>query len=209
MSMTTEHPVRVRIRRDAVRRMQMLSSPTADPNDLGALDLELQTNLLLSATDEANLIEVPAALVVTAIDNTMIQRDWDTAAGAVYEPPFASTLLVFDQPVVEDYILDDIVHAAHLRREVNMHVNADNPDDDDMMEECNIVVFGEDNIYQMMWFSDGSYDPELYPEHTPEQCEFLRRLAVTLTEALHNSDVTFKPTSTRGPQGQVDYMAIY
>jgi hypothetical protein len=70
-------------------------------------------------------------------------------------------------------------------------------------------VFGAKDIYEMKWFSDGSYDPELFPEYIKEKCEFLRRLAVTLTEALHSSDIILKPTSTRGPQGQIDYAAMY
>jgi hypothetical protein len=80
MSITTEHPVRTRVRRDAIRSMRTLSSPSADPDDLGELDLEMQTNVLLSTADEADLIEVPAALIITAIDNTLTQRDWDAAA---------------------------------------------------------------------------------------------------------------------------------
>jgi hypothetical protein len=124
MSIATEHPMRTRVRRDAVYHMRMRSSPSADPDDLGKLDLELQSNVLLSAADEADLIEVQAALIITTIDNTLTQRDWDAAAGAAFELPFASTLLVFDEPVVEDYILDDIVYAAHLHREVDMYVNA-------------------------------------------------------------------------------------
>jgi hypothetical protein len=209
MSTTSEHPTRARIRRDAIRRMRTLSSPGGDPHDLSNLDLELQTKVLLSTTDEAYLIEVPEALAITAIDNVMTKRDWNTAAGVGYEPPFASTLLVFDQPVFEDYILDDIIHAAHLYREVNMYVNANAPEEDDIMEECNIIVFGKNDIYEMKWFSDGSYDPDMWPEYIPEKCEFLRRLAVTLTETLRSPDVTIKPSSTRGLQGQVDYVAMY
>lgn len=208
MPTTRKHPTRTRVRRDAIRRMRILSSPDGDPDNLSNLGLELQAKVILSATEEAYLIEVPEALAITAIDNIMTDRDWNTVAGVGYEPPFASTLLVFDQPVIEDYILDDIIYAAHLYREVNMYVNENAPHEDDIMEECDIIVFGKNDIYEMKWFSDGSYDPNMFPEHTPQECEFLRRLAVTLTEALRSSNITISPSSTRGPQGQVDYIAI-
>lgn len=209
MPTTRKHPARTRIRRDAIRRMRLLSSPDGDPDNLSNLGLELQTKVILSATDEAYLIEVPEALAITAIDNIMTERDWNIAAGVGYELPFASTLLVFAQPVIEDYILDDIIYAAHLYREVNMYVNENAPQEDDIIEECDIIVFGKNDIYEMKWFSDGSYDPDMFPEHIPEKCEFLRRLAATLTETLRDSDVAIKASSTRGPQGQIDYIAIY
>lgn len=205
MTIANEHPVRTRIRREAARWQR--SSSASDLDELDEFELSLQANVLLAAVEEDSLIEVPASLVSTAIDKALTERDWDAAAGAAYEPPFASTLLAPARPVLEDYLLDERIYAIHLYRAVHMHVNPDDPEDDQVAEERHITLLSNGGVYEMMWFDDGSYDPELFPEHIPELCEFLRRLAVTLTEALRGPGITFEAGATRGPQGQVDYVA--